>query len=74
MLSGEEEAELGFSGAGPISSISKGVLVDKGGGSTEVVEFNENDVIAASSLPVGSLNLYNRHVKKLLPSDNELKK
>jgi len=74
VLSGEEEAELGFSGAGPISSISKGVLVDIGGGSTEVVEFNVNDVIAASSLPVGSLNLYNRQVKKILPSDNELMK
>lgn len=73
VLSGEEEAVLGFAGAGQVSGISKGIIIDIGGGSTELVEFNGNEVTAAMSMPVGSLNLYNRHVKKLFPSDSELK-
>jgi len=73
VLSGEEEAVLGFAGAGRVSGISKGIIIDIGGGSTELVEFNDNVVTAATSMPVGSLNLCNRHVKKLFPSDSELK-
>ncbi len=74
VLSGEEEATLGFAGAGVASEMSSGIIVDIGGGSTEIVEFKDNEIVAASSVPVGSLNLYNRHIKTLFPSDTELKK
>lgn len=72
VLSGEEEAALGFAGAGSASELSRGIIADIGGGSTEIVEFKGNEITASSSMPIGSLNLYNKYVSKLLPSDIEL--
>ncbi|MFB0920695.1 MAG: phosphatase [Oscillospiraceae bacterium] len=74
VLSGEEEAVLGFAGVGLVLNANCGVIVDIGGGSTEIVEYTGGEVAAASSIPIGSLNLYNRYVNKLLPSDIELEK
>jgi len=73
VLSGEEEAMLGFAGAVRESGIQNGMMIDVGGGSTEVVGFRGVEVTAASSMPVGSLNLFTKHVKKLLPSEIELR-
>lgn len=73
VISGEEEARLGFAGACRDTGIQNGMMIDVGGGSTEVVGFKCGSVTAASSMPVGSLNLFSKHVKKLLPSENELR-
>lgn len=71
ILSGEEEAELSFKGA--ISTITEdnGILIDVGGGSTEIVIFEDYTPKYKTSLPIGSLNLFNKFVNHMLPTDEE---
>lgn len=71
LLSGEEEATLDFMGAIKAFEGDSGVLVDIGGGSTELVSFQDRQIQYATSMPVGSLNLYVNFVKKILPKDDE---
>lgn len=71
IISGQEEAILDFIGATKVVKIDKGVLVDIGGGSTEIVIFESGVIKCAHSIPVGSLNMYKKYVEKLLPSKVE---
>ena len=68
VLSGEEEARMGYQGAllacGPDPA---GAMFDIGGGSSEVLVARDGAVQKALSLPVGSLNLFNQYVSKLWP-------
>lgn len=73
VLSGEDEGRLGYLGAMQCADIDDGLLVDIGGGSTELVFYNDRKVIASSSMPIGSLNLYNRYVNDILPTRKEVK-
>ena len=67
VLSGEEEARLGYAGAMEELALSEGLFVDIGGASTEVVRFAHGQLVSAVSCPVGSLKLYRDWVKKILP-------
>lgn len=49
----------------------QGMVLDIGGGSTEWVCFSQGRIRHAASIPLGSLNLYNRCVETLLPSPKE---
>ena len=75
VLSGDEEAALSFSGAmrglgeSPPSPV---LVVDVGGGSTEVVLGDRDGVRAARSMDVGSVRLHERHVRHDPPTDDEL--
>ena len=64
ILSGEDEAALSFEGF--ISSIpegnSSGIMIDLGGASTEVVQFENKRIVDARSLAFGSLRLKNDYV------------
>src|SRR5690606_33525090 len=72
LLTGVEEAVAGVMGIREDFKIKDGLVVDIGGGSTEV-SLIENEVIKHSvSLPMGSLNTYMNHVKELLPSKEEM--
>ncbi|WMJ87294.1 Ppx/GppA phosphatase family protein [Anaerocolumna sp. MB42-C2] len=71
LLSGEEEATLDFIGATKSVSSDNGILVDIGGGSTELVPFADKKIQAATSMPIGSLNLYVKYVKKIIPKKDE---
>ena len=73
VISGREEAELDFMGAAIESNIKKGLLVDIGGGSTELVAYKDGGIISAVSIPKGSLNSYNKYVKGILPTKDERK-
>lgn len=73
VVSGEQEAKLDFIGATKIINIDDGILVDIGGGSTEIVVFRDKKILTALSMPVGSLNMYKKHVKNLLPTKSERK-
>lgn len=73
VISGEEEATLDFIGAKKVISSPQGVLVDIGGGSTEIVVFEDNVIVYAISIPVGSLNLYKKAISHLLPNKKERK-
>lgn len=74
LLSGEEEALLGYLGAMQELQISGGIFTDIGGASTEVVIFDKGVAQNIASFSVGSLNLYHSHVKKVLPSRAEIKR
>lgn len=71
LVSSEEEALLGYSSFRHDCKARDGVLVDIGGGSTEVTAFRENEVIEATSIPLGSLKLFKKDVGKILPTKKE---
>lgn len=72
VLSGELEAELGYYGAVRTLELKDGALFDIGGGSTEIVEVRNGKIWSAQSLPIGSLNLFNRCVSKIWPKAKEM--
>lgn len=73
VISGEEEARLGYYGALWNCDLESGVVFDIGGGSTEITLAHDGEILRAQSLPAGSLNLYNRYVSKFWPDKEELK-
>jgi exopolyphosphatase/guanosine-5'-triphosphate,3'-diphosphate pyrophosphatase len=72
LISGEEEARLGFVGAMHAVRADEGLFIDIGGGSTELLCFENQEIQQALSLPVGSLNLFIRHVNALVPTNKEI--
>ncbi len=73
IVTGEQEARLGFAGAAPGILQKEGLFIDIGGGSTELVFFRDGQPLLATSLPLGSLNMYTKHVSGLLPQKSERK-
>lgn len=73
VLSGEREAELDYIGASHSVDVTDGLLIDIGGASTELVVYSGGEIRKKVSLPVGSLNMYDRYVTNLLPSRAERK-
>jgi len=71
VISGEEEAVLDYVGATQALNITDGLLVDIGGGSTELVSYKNGQIVNAVSMPIGSLSLFTKHVSKLLPKKSE---
>ncbi len=74
LITGEEEGRLDFVGATKVVTANQGVLIDIGGGSSEIVVFEDDKIIHAISLPIGSLNLYKKTVTHLIPSKSDRKK
>ncbi|MFO3717921.1 exopolyphosphatase [Anaerococcus sp. ENR1011] len=73
IISGEEEAKLAFIGASSSVEVSRGILTDIGGGSSEVVIIDQNKVIKSTSLPIGSLSAFNDYVDGLFLNKDEKK-
>lgn len=71
LLSGEEEAVLDFKGATRVVNYNTGLLIDIGGGSTELVGYKNKEIMFAASMPLGSLNTYVKFVKKIIPKPQE---
>ncbi len=67
ILSGEEEARLGYFGAMREFDVNEGMFADIGGASTELVSFFEHTPLTAESFRVGSLRLYRDCVRHILP-------
>ena len=72
VLSGYEEAMLDYRGAVRSMPGEEGLLVDVGGGSTELVFFKAGRAAAARSVPLGSLSLFNKCVAGIIPTASEL--
>lgn len=72
ILSGDEEATFDYFGAVHSVSSDSGLVTDVGGGSTEVVFFQNNRPFFSVSYPYGSLNLFNRYVESIIPTGKEL--
>ena len=73
VLTGEEEAMLEFSGVSHFVNCEKGILVDIGGASTELVLFKDYKAVKFTSLPIGCLNLSIECVNKIIPTEPERK-
>lgn len=74
IISGEQEAILDYKGASIKLTLDEGLLIDIGGGSTELALYKNGEIQNAVSLPIGSLSLFNKHVEDFLPSKKEIKK
>ncbi len=72
VISGENEAKLGYLGATRQLSIKDGVYVDIGGASSEVVTFKKGKIATSISYPIGSLSLYKKCVKDILPGKKSI--
>lgn len=72
LISGEDEALLGFAGASSETLIKNGVTVDIGGGSTELTLINDGKPQIFRSIPQGSLCSYTGYVKNILPTEEEM--
>lgn len=71
VISGHEEAFLDYFGVLHGISLEEGILVDIGGGSTEITTFAADGPAYMESIPIGSLRLYTEMVSKFLPRDTE---
>ena len=75
VLSGDEEAATGFAGAMnalPADLPTPVLVVDIGGGSTEVILGDRHGVRSARSMDVGSVRLHERHVHGDPPTSAEV--
>jgi exopolyphosphatase/guanosine-5'-triphosphate,3'-diphosphate pyrophosphatase len=73
VLTGPEEARLTFAGATWEPAIEGPVcVVDIGGGSTEIIEGEGGRIERAVSLDIGSVRLFERHVRHDPPAPSEL--
>ncbi len=73
LLSGAEEGRLSFNGAVHALNHEDGLYIDTGGGSTEMVLYDKKEIVSVSSMPIGSLNLYNQCVREVIPTVAEIK-
>lgn len=74
MLSGEQEAIYDFHGLENCHKISSGIAFDLGGGSCQLMSFKSKEILEYSSMPIGSLLLYNKFVSGDFPTLEEQEK
>ena len=74
VISGDDEALFGYAGAMRELHLQSGAFLDIGGASTEIVAFEDSSPVGFASFPVGSLSLYRRCVKKILPGGGSLRR
>lgn len=71
ILSGSDEGELSFLGAYEDFGVKDGVMADVGGGSSEVIVFEDGRIVSVQSVPIGSLKAYKTFVKGEIPTKKE---
>ena len=72
VLTSEEEATLTFEALKDNDlDRNEGVLIDVGGGSSEITVFENNVPLDDVSLPVGSLLMYEEYVSLMFPTEEE---
>lgn len=71
LLSGEEEGLYDYYGVRLTEDVTNGMIVDIGGGSTEVVFVKDGSDVYKYSIPYGSLNICSD--KTRIPSNNQMK-
>ena len=73
VLTGYQEATFDFIGAAHSINLDEGVLLDIGGGSTEILVYERGEIQNAVSLPFGSLSMFTNYVSSLFPTKKEKK-
>ena len=71
ILSGEDEGELSFLGACDDFSQKSGIMADVGGGSSEIIAFENGKIKAIQSVPLGSLAAFKKFVSGEIPTSSE---
>lgn len=72
LMSGDDEATFDFIGATHDLPDDRGLLIDIGGASTEIVYFENREIKTKVSLPIGSLSFHTRYTgSHILPSASE---
>ncbi len=76
LISGDSEARLTFESLLPTldGEITQGLVVDMGGGSTELVGFADREARRNISLRLGALVIYTKLVSNILPTPKEAAK
>ena len=74
VISGEQEGLFDYYSTLLTHAPQEGLIIDVGGGSTELIPVKEGKPLSVTSVPVGSLNLYKKHVDRLLPTREEYEK
>ncbi len=74
LLPVEKEASLGFLGISPLINSYDGITCDIGGGSSEVVIFEDLKEKEIFTLDEGSLSMYKQFVEKVVPTKKETAK
>lgn len=74
ILFGEEEAKLGFLAVKNEYSIESGIVIDIGGGSTEIVVFEDGEIRNLTSIPIGALNLQDKNVPGIVAKEKDIKR
>lgn len=72
VITGDEEATFDFVGATHSIPADDGLILDIGGGSTEIVAYESREIREKISLPIGSLALRKKYVHGILPTPEEL--
>ncbi|ABZ82852.1 exopolyphosphatase, putative [Heliomicrobium modesticaldum Ice1] len=77
VLTGWEEAQAAYNGVINTIDIDRGVIVDIGGGSTEVIRIEDRRMVQAISLPFGAVTLTENRIDSARgpnkPSEEQLK-
>lgn len=73
ILNGNEEARLSFLGSLPNNNIDKNfVVIDIGGGSTEIVYGSKKEILFKNSFNFGVVSLYEKYISNNPPTLNEI--
>ena len=73
ILSGDDEATLGFKGISHIMNIDNALMIDIGGSSTELVLVEKGVPVNFTSMPIGCLNTYLKYVSEMMPTGEEIR-
>ena len=74
LLSGEKEAKTSFNAVKDSDLTSdKGIVIDLGGGSCEVIDFANKTPITSESMPIGSNSCYKEYAGGLFPNETEVR-
>lgn len=74
VLSGEEEAYYVYQGVVNSLETKNGIIIDIGGGSTEIIKIRDRELIHSISLPFGAVNLTENFLNKDKNSSSQLEK
>ena len=75
LISGEDEAMLSFEGfMAEEHCITEGIMVDMGGGSTEILSFSNSEAKLLNSFKFGCLSLKKEFVKSRFPNEKDKKR
>ncbi|MBZ4664794.1 MAG: Ppx/GppA phosphatase [Mahella sp.] len=72
VISGMQEAEYDYIGVINSTSIEDGLIVDIGGGSTELVRFEHRRLVHATSLPFGAITLTDSFLGRNKPKPDDV--